>query len=130
MKHPFTMKSPLSTGAKAEKWARQYLEKQGLKTRHCNYRAPGGEIDLIMMHGDILVFVEVRLRRHKQYATAAQSIDRRKQRRIIHAANHYLQAQGLWDKVPCRFDAICLNTDNGIGESYRVEWLRDAFNLS
>ena len=116
-------------GAKAERWAKTYLEQYGLKTIELNYRTPGGEIDLIMMDGSILVFVEVRLRRHSGFASAAQSIDGAKQRRIIATAQHYLQRNQLWEKIPCRFDAFCLSKDNGNKEEYQVEWLQNAFSL-
>ena len=121
------LQSP-SAGAKAENWARFWLQKQSLQFVEKNYRTTRGEIDLIMQDGDTLVFVEVRLRQNAQFATAAQSIDRRKQQRIISAARHYLQARGLWEKIPCRFDAICLQRDTDNGDGYRVEWLKNAFS--
>lgn len=127
--HPDTDRTSPSRGAQAERWARQYLEQRGLRTLTRNYRTPKGEIDLIMMHGDTLVFVEVRLRQHSGFASAAQSIDSAKQRRIIAAARHYLQATQLWEKVPCRFDAMCLGKEHGNGQAYRVEWLQNAFSL-
>ena len=117
-----------SVGAMAENRARSWLEKQGLQLLEKNYRTTRGEIDLIMQDGDTLVFVEVRMRQNKRFATAAQSIDHRKQKRIISTARHYLQARGLWEKIPCRFDAICLQRDTDNGDSYRVEWLQNAFS--
>jgi len=119
-----------SAGAMAENRARSWLEKQGLQLLEKNYRTTRGEIDLIMQDGDTLVFVEVRMRLNERFATAAQSIDHRKQQRIISTAQHYLQAQGLWEKIPCRFDAICLQRDTDNSDGYRVEWLQNAFSLS
>lgn len=134
MKSPFKRaqsKTSLTTeGARAESWAQNYLERQGLQIVAKNYRTRRGEIDLIMQHRDTLVFVEVRLRTHKQFASAARSIDHRKQQRIISAAHHYLQHRGLWEKIPCRFDAICLGKDADNSDSYQVEWLQNAFSLS
>lgn len=117
-----------SVGAMAENRARSWLEKQGLQLLEKNYRTTRGEIDLIMQDGDTLVFVEVRMRQNERFATAAQSIDHPKQQRIISTAQHYLQAQGLWEKIPCRFDAICLQRDTDNGNGYRVEWLQNAFS--
>ncbi|TNE76619.1 MAG: YraN family protein [Gammaproteobacteria bacterium] len=135
MKSPFkraqSKTSQFTTeGAKAESWAQNYLERQGLRIVTKNYRTRRGEVDLIMQHGETLVFVEVRLRTHKQFASAAQSIDHRKQQRIISAAQHYLQHQELWENIPCRFDAICLGKDADNSDSYQVEWLQNAFSLS
>jgi putative endonuclease len=115
-------------GAHAEQWAQQYLETQGLAIVANNYRSPRGEIDLIMREENTLIFVEVRLRSNKQFGSAADSIDARKQQHLIHAAQHYLQSKKLWDQVPCRFDAICLIKDPDNGNKYQVEWLRNAFS--
>ncbi|MFT7300373.1 MAG: putative endonuclease [Porticoccus sp.] len=51
-----------NSGARADKWAQQYLKNQALNIFTSNYRTPHGEIDLIMREGNTLVFVEVRLR--------------------------------------------------------------------
>ena len=115
-------------GARAEQWAQQYLKNQGLEIVTNNYRTPRGEIDLIMQEGTTLVFVEVRLRSANRFGSAADSIDIRKQQRLIRAAQHYLQATKLWDQVPCRFDAICLAKDPDNSNKYQVEWLRNAFS--
>lgn len=119
----------ISTGAEAEQWSRHYLEQHGLRTLESNYRTPRGEIDLIMMETETLVFVEVWLRNNPGYASAAQSITRAKQQRIIASAEHYLQAKKLVDKHPCRFDALCLTKDRGNSKAYQVEWLQNAFSL-
>ncbi|WP_297189086.1 YraN family protein [uncultured Porticoccus sp.] len=116
------------SGAIAEQWAREFLERQGLVTLHRNYRTSQGEIDLIMREGKTVVFVEVRLRNHAAFGGAASSIDHRKQRRIIAAARHFLQATQAWDKVACRFDAVCLSKDITNNPPYQVEWLPNAFD--
>lgn len=116
------------SGALAEQWARAFLEGQGLVVLYQNYRTPQGEIDLIMREGQTVVFVEVRLRNHAAFGGAAYSIDHRKQRRIIAAARHFLQATRSWDKVACRFDAVCLSKDIGNNPPYQVEWLPNAFD--
>ena len=115
-------------GARAEQWAQQYLKNQGLNIVTNNYRTPQGEIDRIMREGNTLVFVEVRLRSARTFGSAAESIDARKQQRLIRAAKHYLQAEEIWDQVPCRFDAICLGKDPDNSNKYQVEWLRNAFS--
>jgi len=120
-------------GAAAEKYAQRYLTAQHLKIITTNYLTPRGELDIIARDADTLVFVEVRLRSHHQFGSAADSINHRKQQRIIYAAKHYLQTNNLWDKVNCRFDALCLspysgnpNADNH--HQYQVEWIRNAFS--
>jgi len=112
--------SKQKAGDEAETQARQYLEKQGLKLLTTNYRCKCGEIDLIMQHGQMLVFIEVRCRAGSRYGSAAETVDRRKQHKIIKAAQFYLQQHRR--EVACRFDVIALT-------SGRLSWIPDAFTL-
>lgn len=117
------------SGKNAEQWALDYLAAQGLKFETRNFRSPRGEIDLIMWEEETLVFIEVRLRNTHKHGSAADSITSSKQQRVIQTAQQFLQAEGLWDKISCRFDAICLDKDPDNSNQYRVEWVRSAFSL-
>ena len=75
-----------------------------------------------MRQGDELVFVEVRLRSHRQFANAAESVTPAKQRKIIKTAQLYLQQHQLTDKINCRFDVIAF------GDNTDPEWIKDAFS--
>lgn len=113
------------TGQTAENWARQYLEKQGLKFLEARYKVKVGEIDLIMLERQTcLVFVEVRYRKNPFYGTAAASITAHKQHRIKKTAMFYLQQKKLFEKMPCRFDVVTLE---GELDSPQFEWLINAF---
>ncbi len=102
--------------------AEQFLAGRGLKVVARNHRCRGGEIDLIMQDGTALVFVEVRLRTHKGFGSAAESVASRKQQCIIIAAQHYLA--GLGKQPPCRFDVVAMDAL----DPARIEWIRDAFS--
>ncbi len=108
-------------GALAERWAAQYLQRQGLQPVAQNYRGRFGEIDLIMLDGKTLVFVEVRLRSNAGFGGAAASIDARKQQRIIRTAQQYLAH--LAHTPPCRFDVVLMDDAQGA----QAQWLRNAF---
>ncbi len=112
----------MSTGALAEQQAEQYLQSQGLELIVRNYRSRFGEIDLIMLDGSSLVFVEVRMRRNAGFGGAAASIDAQKRQRIIRTAHQYLA--GLAHTPPCRFDAILMDDANG----ENLQWLKNAFD--
>lgn len=113
----------MNSGLQAEQQAAEYLLKQGLKLIAQNYRSRFGEIDLIMQDVEVLVFIEVRLRRNADFGGAASSIDMRKQQRIIHTAQQYL---GNLQRIPpCRFDAVLIDT-----EGRKLEWLKNAFEAS
>lgn len=109
-------------GAAMEDRAESFLCAQGLVKKDRNYRCKLGEIDLIMLHQDTLVFVEVRLRSHRQFANAAESVTASKQRKIIKTAHYYLQQHQLTDKINCRFDVVAFSDTN------HPEWIKDAFS--
>lgn len=107
-------------GAAAERAARAWLERHGLRLRHANYRCRWGEIDLVMEDGDTLVFVEVRYRNSARYGGAAASVDAAKQQRLARAAADYLSR--LRGRPPAsRFDVVALEPGG------RIEWITDAF---
>lgn len=114
-----TPASGAARGPAAEALAERYLISRGLSIVAHNWRCRRGEIDLIAQQGDTLVFVEVRLRKHKDYGGAAGSITAAKRTRLIKAAEHYLARCG--GSPNCRFDAVLLD-DLDIA---RIEWLRD-----
>ena len=115
---------PLSPGERAEEHAEAYLQQQGLTTCAKNYRCKLGEIDLIMLDGGTLVFVEVRLRTNRLFLSATESVTLAKQQKIIRTAQRFLQERNLSDKYACRFDVIAFNSS----ESGSPEWIRDAFS--
>ena len=108
----------MNRGAAAEALAASYLAARGLTVVHRNYRCRGGEIDLVARDGEMLVFVEVRLRRNRAFGTAAESITAAKRRRLRLAARHYLARLG--HEPPCRFDAVLLDALT----TANIEWLR------
>ena len=114
--------SAIKTGKDAEEHACRYLQAQGLRIVHRNYHTRRGEIDLVMQDKDSLVFVEVRYRRQTHFGSAAESVDRRKQSKLIACANHYLQAFPEIAQQPCRFDVVSMG-----GKMDSIEWIRNAF---
>ena len=112
-------------GDQAEALTAAYLERNGLRILERNYRARGGELDLIALDGETLVFVEVRYRKSARFGGAAASIDARKQQRLIHAAQVYLLKHPRQANRPCRFDCVLLDTL----QSTQIDWIKDAFQL-
>ena len=62
--------SPSSAGQAAETQALKYLQGQGLQLLTRNWRCKGGELDLVMLDADTVVFVEVRYRLHADFGGA------------------------------------------------------------
>lgn len=106
-----------SIGNQAEEEALQFLLQNGLSLVERNYHCRFGEIDLIMLHDRVLVFVEVRKRKNMDFGGAVQSVSFIKQSRLIKTARHYL----LKYRQPpaCRFDVIAM-------EGERCQWLKNA----
>jgi putative endonuclease len=77
-------------GKWGEDAAVQYLKKRGYKVLKQNYRALGGEIDLIVSKDDVLVFVEVKSQDGKGPIGPEQRVGILKQRQIAKIANYYL----------------------------------------
>jgi putative endonuclease len=112
------------SGQWAEDRAAAQLERAGLVVVARNYRCRSGEIDLIAADGNALVFVEVRYRRRAGYGSAAESIDRRKQLRVVQSARHFLQSHPVYRQSACRFDVILLSGEEA---DPHTEWITDAF---
>jgi len=115
----------LTRGKDAENRACRYLQAHGLQLLHRNYRSNRGEIDLILQDTDSLVFVEVRYRRQPGFGSAAESVDWRKQSKLIACARHFMQAHPDTARQPCRFDVISVK-----GSSSDIEWIQNAFIAS
>ena len=107
-------------GRQAEDAALAYLLAQGLLLVQRNYLCRGGELDLIMRDGASVVFVEVRLRSGARFGGALASITPAKQRRMVLAAQTWLQGQKALP--PCRFDALAI--DGG-----HISWLRNILDM-
>ena len=109
-------------GNEVEAAARAELERAGLQLIAANVGYRGGELDLVMRHAQCLVFVEVRYRRDDAFGGGAASVDLRKRRRLVLAAQLFLAAHPQYANWPCRFDVV-----EAEGEPPRLTWLRDAF---
>lgn len=113
------------TGGNAERRALKFLRKNGLILICKNFRCRLGEIDLIMLDGQCVVIVEVRYRQSSHFATAAESIDRRKQGKLMRTAAMFLGSQPKYSSHPVRFDVIAF--DQVQDHECKLQWIRDAF---
>ncbi|OPY58193.1 MAG: hypothetical protein A4E55_01088 [Pelotomaculum sp. PtaU1.Bin035] len=112
-------------GRQGEETAAQYLEKNGYSILCKNYRCRFGEIDVVAMDGDILVFVEVRSNSGDQFGLAEESITGRKQGKLRKLAWQYLKKAGKTN-CECRFDVIAILFD-GESKVKRLEHIENAF---
>ena len=95
------------TGRAAEELAAVLLQTKGMSVVERNFRAKVGEIDLVARDGAEIVFVEVRARARGDFGGAAASVDGVKRRKLVRAAQVWLQARA-WSG-PCRFDVVAVD---------------------
>lgn len=108
-------------GRSAEDAAAALLTAKGMSVVEKNFRAKVGEIDLVLRDGEEIVFVEVRARASASFGGAAASVGGAKRRKLIKAAQLWLQARS-W-AGPCRFDVVALDAG-------RIEHIPAAFDGS
>lgn len=88
-----------------------------------NFRSRGGEIDLVLLDGNCLTFVEVRYRRSAHFSAPAPTVDRRKQRKIVRTAALFIARHRQFANHTMRFDVVAISGK----QSRQVDWIRDAF---
>ena len=101
----------------------EWLHRHGYRLLASGYRCRMGEIDLIAQKGDLLAFVEVKLRSPGAIALPREFVDARKQERLRTAAAAFLSTHDM--DSPARFDVAEVYVENDGG--LRVEYLKNAF---
>ena len=112
-----------SSGAWGEDLALRYLTRRGYSLVERNYRKRRGEIDLIVRNKEILVFVEVKLRRSTRFGDPLEAVTARKQATIRALAEQYL-ADNQPDFDIVRFDVVGILATH---TRTRIEHIEDAF---
>lgn len=112
-------------GDRGERVAARMLQGKGYRilARQCRQRF--GEIDLIALDQDCLVFVEVKTRSTDRAGRPGEAVDRRKQGRITRAALAWLKGRNLLE-FRSRFDIVAVTWRRG--EAPVVEHFPRAFD--
>jgi putative endonuclease len=111
-------------GDAGEHHARRQLEAAGYTCLAEQWRCPAGELDLVMRHGDDLVFVEVKVRR-RGLLEAEQAVTAAQQRRLLMAAQEFLIAHPELQELTWRIDLLGITLDRE-GRVSRVSHLENA----
>ncbi len=96
-------------GALGEEIALRYLESCGYRLLDRHFRRPGGEIDLILLRGDLVVFVEVKTRGPRSPAPAAYWLTPWQLSRLRRMARRWLSERGPRSSRGCRFDLVAID---------------------
>jgi ribonuclease HII len=97
-------------GGQGEELALRSLERAGYIPVERNFRSYSGEIDLIVKNDRFIVFVEVKLRKDRSFAEAAEFVDSRKIGRIKKTAEFWMMKNSV--ALQPRFDVIEVYTDS------------------
>ncbi len=124
MWNPFNSLTKRAIGKHFETQACRYLQQQGLVLKDKNISFRFGEIDLIMLDNEQLIFVEVRYRHSNEFGGSAASVDRHKQVKLTKAAQLYLQKHYGNQPPSCRFDVVAITK---VKQDIQVNWIKNAF---
>ncbi|KPJ81656.1 MAG: hypothetical protein AMJ58_04205 [Gammaproteobacteria bacterium SG8_30] len=116
----------LVKGRAAEDAACRRLEALGYRIVTRNFRARGGELDIVAIEDGVLALVEVRYRSRRDFGGAAGSVTRAKRARIVRASRELLLRDPELARLPARFDVVEVEGDPG---RPRCHLIRAAFSL-
>ena len=94
-------------GRRGEEAAERYLKRRGYKVLARGHRLRPGELDLVMLDGGTIVFVEVKTRQSQEAGHPAEAVDEKKQRRLTRLAVTFLKRHRLLE-YPGRFDVVAI----------------------
>jgi putative endonuclease len=106
-----------------EQIAADYLKQQGITILAHNYFCKGGEIDLIGLDNQTLVFIEVKYRKTNQHGHPSEFINTKKLQRIYRCAQVFLLKKPDYKHLTMRFDSLCIT-----GEPAKTEWIKNIYN--
>lgn len=133
-RHPPTGSPPQTDrrpqrGRAGEAIALHFLEERSHTIIETNYRSRYGEIDIIARRGDLILFVEVKARRDKQFGEPFEAVGSRKQAQIRRMAAMWLAEHGddpLVQRCRFRFDVISIMLDER-DQAGELLYIEDAF---
>ncbi|MDR0301727.1 MAG: YraN family protein [Treponema sp.] len=104
--------SSVSSGKKGEEQAAAALEAAGMKIIAKNIRSKAGEVDIVALDGETVVFVEVKAWSAYGMEDLQYGIDIKKQRKIIKTANYFMSENRKYSNMAIRFDVVFINKNS------------------
>ena len=102
-----TGRQNIALGAYGERVAERHLVEDGLEVLDRNWRCDGGEIDLVLRDGDVLVFCEVKTRRGTAYGHPLEAVDEVKSERMVALALRWVEEHRVV-APEVRFDMVAV----------------------
>ena len=114
----------MTKGRVGEGVAADHLKERGYRIVVRNYRCRLGEIDIVAVMGEDVVFVEVKTWDHYGADSLEWAIDGRKQKRIVGGSQHFLMRHPEYESFGVRYDVILVSE-----HLERVEHIEAAFEV-
>lgn len=109
-------------GKAGENIVARQLEREGFKILEKNYKRQYGEIDLIAGKKELIVFVEVKMRRNIN-SELEHLVPESKQKKIALVAKEYMARNNVCEKT-CRFDVALIK---GTEYNHELQYISNAF---
>ena len=109
-------------GKAGEEIARNYLIKNSYRIIEYNWRTGKLELDIIAENENFIVFVEVKTRHSRIVEEPESSVNKKKQKQIIKAADIYLRINDI--NTEARFDIISILIEKN---NININHIKDAF---
>ncbi len=116
----------IEIGKFGEKAAVEYLREHGYKILHTNYRCSLGELDIVALDKDTLVFIEVKSRSSDFFGYPQEGVTKKKQSKIIKLAQVYIK-QNQKAGYKCRFDVVSVLLNRHNMNIKSIDLITDAF---
>lgn len=99
-------------GKKGENIAVEFLEKQNYNILDRNFICRQGEIDVIALDRDYVVFVEIKSRTSTEFGLPSEAVTKTKLKHMVKSAEYYLFVRNL-ENANIRFDVIEVYVKDG-----------------
>ncbi len=107
-------------GKRGEEKAVVFLEKNGVRILFQNYRCRQGEVDIIGLHENCLVFIEVKYRKDKRQGMPEEAVGVKKQIKICRTSDYFRMSHRAYAEMQVRYDVIAMINEE-------IKWYQNAF---
>lgn len=114
-------------GNYGENLAIEFIKSKSYKILEQNYTNRYGEIDIIALKDDLLVFIEVKSRYSTSFGNPLEAVTYSKQKRIYKLSSYYILLNN-YNNFNVRFDVIEI-LFNTLNQTYMLNHMEDAFRL-
>lgn len=115
-------------GMSGEDFVCKWLVSEGFSIEERNWRTRRGEIDIIALYVETIVFIEVKTWPHGHVFDLELVIGLRKRKRMVETAKCFLHTHRQYSGMYVRFDVILLTTDPTTDQFPSIHHFKDAFS--